>query len=176
MNEATPSPGFPISLDRDEAFMALALQEAEKAYAEDEVPIGAIVVFEPLDRETRRPVAEARVIAQGHNERERRNDPAAHAEFIALEAAARTLNAWRLSDCTLYVTLEPCLMCAGLMQQARIRRCVFGAFDPKAGALGSLYAVHEDKRLNHCFEVRSGVLEEESANLLRAFFAEKRMR
>jgi len=90
---------------------------------------------------------------------------------LALEEAARILGRWRLSDCTVYVTLEPCLMCAGLMHQARIARCVYGAADPKAGALGSLYRVHEDSRLNHCFEVTGGICAEESAQLLSNFFA-----
>ena len=91
-------------------------------------------------------------------------------------AAARELDAWRLTDCTVYVTLEPCIMCAGLMHQARIRRCVYGAADPKAGALGTLYRINEDKRLNHTFEVTPGVLQRECAEMLRAFFAERRRR
>ncbi len=119
-------------------------------------------------------MAEPRVIARARNCRETDRDPSGHAEFKALLAAARELDAWRLSGCTVYVTLEPCIMCAGLMHQARIDRCVFGAADPKAGALGSLYQVNADERLNHNFEVASGVLGEECAELLTGFFAERR--
>lgn len=159
---------------QDEAYMRLALEEAQAAFAEGEVPIGAVVVHEPIDPATRRPLDEPRVIAQAHNLREQRRDPAAHAEFLALEEAARQLDAWRLSDCTVYVTLEPCIMCAGLMHQARVRRCVYGAPDRKAGALGTLYQVNADERLNHRFEVASGVLGEECADILRRFFKERR--
>ena len=109
-----------------------------------EVPIGAVVVYAPIDRATRRPTAEPRVIAQACNRREVDRDPAGHAEFIAMKKAAEVLDAWRLTDCTVYVTLEPCIMCAGLMHQARVTRCVYGARDKKAGALGTLYAVHAD--------------------------------
>ncbi|MDR2197364.1 MAG: nucleoside deaminase [Coriobacteriales bacterium] len=148
----------------DIAYMRCALEQARQAAALGEVPIGAVVVFEE------------RVIAHGCNRRETDADPSAHAEHIALLAAARTLGRWRLSGCTIYVTLEPCLMCAGLMQQARIDRCVFATHDPKGGALGSLYQVHADKRLNHRFAVESGICEQESAELLRAFFANLRRR
>lgn len=113
-------------------------------------------------------------VASACNRRETDADPAAHAEFLAIRAAARALGRWRLFDCTVYVTLEPCIMCAGLMHQARVGRCVFGAADPKAGALGTLYAVHADERLNHRFEARGGVLADESARLLRDFFARLR--
>ena len=113
-------------------------------------------------------------VASACNRRETDADPAAHAEFLAVRAAARALGRWRLFDCTVYVTLEPCIMCAGLMHQARVGRCVFGAADPKAGALGTLYAVHADERLNHRFEARGGVLADESARLLRDFFARLR--
>lgn len=160
----------------DETFMRLALDQAQLAFDADEVPIGAVVVYAPRDPATQRSLAAPRVIAQAFNRRETDRDPAGHAEFAAMIAAARSLDAWRLSGCTVYVTLEPCLMCAGLMHQARIDRCVFGAHDPKAGALGSLYRVNEDARLNHTFAVSPGVLEEESAALLRAFFANKRKR
>ncbi|MEG0096710.1 MAG: nucleoside deaminase, partial [Raoultibacter sp.] len=101
-------------------------------------------------------------------------DPAGHAEFLAMKAAARAVDAWRLSGCTVYVTLEPCIMCAGLMHQARIDRCVFGATDPKAGALGTLYAINADERLNHTFDVTSGVLQEACSILLSDFFKRKR--
>ena len=158
----------------DEDYMQLALDEARRAGERGEVPIGAVVVYEPIDRGTRRSLAEPRIIARAGNRRETDRNPAGHAEFVAMLAAARELDAWRLSDCTVYVTLEPCLMCAGLMQQSRIARCVYGAPDPKAGALGTLYQVHADARLNHMFEVTPGVLADESAALLRSFFAHRR--
>ncbi|MEC4184891.1 nucleoside deaminase [Adlercreutzia sp. R21] len=158
----------------DEQYMALALEEAQAAGAAGEVPIGAVVVYEPIDRGTRRPLAEPRVIARAHNRREADRDPAGHAEFIAMKEAACVLEAWRLSDCTVYVTLEPCIMCAGLMHQARIARCVYGAPDQKAGALGTLYRIHADERLNHQFEVTPGMNEEACVELLRTFFRARR--
>lgn len=158
----------------DAQYMALALEEARAAGAAGEVPIGAVVVYEPIDRGTRRPLAEPRVIARGRNRREADRDPAGHAEFLAMKEAARVLDAWRLTDCTVYVTLEPCIMCAGLMHQARVDRCVYGAADPKAGALGTLYEVHRDTRLNHTFEAVPGVLQDECARMLREFFARRR--
>ena len=158
----------------DEQFMALALEEARAAAAVGEVPIGAVVVYEPIDRGTRRPLAEPRVIARAHNRRETDRDPAGHAEFLAMKEAARVLDAWRLSDCTVYVTLEPCIMCAGLMHQARIARCVYGAPDQKAGAVGTLYQIHADERLNHQFEVAAGVREDECVELLQDFFRARR--
>lgn len=142
----------------DESFMALALAEARLAEKIGEVPIGAVVV------------CDGAVVARGHNRREIDHDPAGHAELLAIREAASGLQRWRLSDCTVYVTLEPCPMCAGLMHQARISRCVYAAPDPKAGALGTLYDLSSDERLNHRFEVTSGVLQEESADMLRAFF------
>ncbi|WP_285813463.1 nucleoside deaminase [Adlercreutzia murintestinalis] len=160
--------------EHDESFMRMALAEAQVAAAAGEVPIGAVVVHEPIDRGTRRSLAEPRVVARAHNLRETLRNPAAHAEHLAMEAAARELDAWRLTDCTVYVTLEPCIMCAGLMHQARISRCVYGAPDQKAGALGTLYQVHADERLNHRFEVTSGVLADESTALLQAFFRSRR--
>ena len=154
-----------ISSDaQDIEFMRLAIAEARKAGSLDEVPIGAVVV------------RDGEVIAAAYNRREIDADPAGHAEFIAMKQASNKLGVWRLSGCTVYVTLEPCIMCAGLMHQARIDRCVFGAFDPKAGALGSLYQVNADERLNHAFEVTPGVCEEECASLLQTFFREKRKR
>ena len=158
----------------DEDYMRLALEEARRAADQGEVPIGAVVVHAPIDRGTRRPTAEPRIIARAGNQRERAKDPAGHAEFVAMLQAARELDAWRLADCTVYVTLEPCIMCAGLMHQARVARCVYGAPDPKAGALGTLYEIHADTRLNHTFEVTPGVLAEESAALLKSFFASRR--
>lgn len=158
----------------DEDYMRMALDEARRAAEMDEVPIGAVVVYAPVDPATRRPTAEPRVIARACNLRETTRDPAGHAEFLALKQAARELDAWRLTGCTVYVTLEPCIMCAGLMHQARIDRCVYGASDRKAGALGTLYSVNADERLNHTFEVVPGVLEEECAALLKEFFKNKR--
>jgi len=146
----------------DIVFMEVALQEAEKAVALGEVPIGAGVVFEGA------------VVAAAYNRREIDNDPSAHAEFLALREASQKLGRWRLSGCTVYVTLEPCLMCAGMMQQARIDRCVYGAPDPKGGALGTLYSIHADERLNHSFEVVGGVRADECASLLSEFFSDLR--
>jgi len=146
----------------DEYFMHLALEQAVRAVELDEVPIGAVVVVE------------GEVVASAHNRREVDRDPTAHAEFIALHQASQALERWRLTGATVYVTLEPCPMCAGLMHQARIDRCVYGAADPKAGALGTLYSLHSDSRLNHQFEVTSGILADESAALLKEFFAKKR--
>lgn len=146
----------------DERFMREALVEAYAAAAEGEVPIGAVVVYE------------GEIIARAHNRRELDEDPSAHAEFSAMVAAARALGRWRLTGCTVYVTLEPCVMCAGLMVNARVTRCVYGAADPKAGALGSLYQLNADRRLNHAFEVTAGVLSNECAGMLKAFFAELR--
>lgn len=146
----------------DEHFMRLALEEADLAASEGEVPIGAVVV------------CGGRVVARAHNRRENDADPSAHAEFSAMVAAARALGRWRLTGCTVYVTLEPCLMCAGLMVNARVDRCVYGAADPKGGALGTLYDVSHDERLNHEFEVTSGVLADQAAGQLRAFFRARR--
>lgn len=149
---------------QDAEYMQLAIEQAKIAESYDEVPIGAVVVYE------------GEVIARGYNRRELDEDPAGHAEFIALKKASEKLGHWRLSGCTVYVTLEPCLMCAGLMYQSRIDRCVYGARDPKAGALGTLYHINEDERLNHRFEVTAGVLEDECAGLLSGFFAKLRAR
>ena len=149
-------------MDSDETYMAMALAEARRAEEIGEVPIGAVVV------------CDGAVVSAGHNRREIDHDPAGHAEFIAIRKASQALQRWRLSECTVYVTLEPCPMCAGLMHQARVARCVYAAADPKAGALGTLYDLSSDERLNHRFEVRAGVLAEESAALLRAFFTHLR--
>ncbi len=165
-----------MTLEQDEYYMHLALDEAKAAGCEGEVPIGAVVVYEPIDKSTRRAIDKPKVIACAHNNREGAKDPSAHAEFLAMIEATKVLDAWRLTDCTVYVTLEPCLMCAGLMHQARIKRCVFGAYDSKSGALGTLYEINSDERLNHRFEVCGGVLEDECANLLSGFFKERRER
>ncbi len=146
----------------DERYMRLALDEARLAAEEGEVPIGAVVV------------CDGEVVARAHNRRETDRDPSAHAEHVAMVAASRALDRWRLTGCTVYVTLEPCLMCAGLMVNARIDRCVFGASDPKGGALGTLFDVSHDARLNHEFEVTAGVLADEAAEQLRAFFRARR--
>lgn len=143
----------------DEKFMREALAEARAAAAVGEVPIGAVVV------------RASEIVARAHNRRELDQDPSAHAEFAALCAAARSLGRWRLSDCTVYVTLEPCCMCAGLMVNARVGRCVYGAADAKAGALGSLYDLNVDSRLNHRFNVTAGVLAGECREMLSIYFA-----
>jgi tRNA(adenine34) deaminase len=143
--------------------MQLALAEARRALEHDDVPIGAIVA---------RP--DGRVIGRGHNERERRNDPTAHAEIIALREAAVEVGSWRVLDCSLVVTLEPCAMCAGAIVLARVPRVVFGCTDPKAGAAGSVLDVLGEKRLNHRPEVVTGVLAEDCSALLREFFAARR--
>ncbi len=146
----------------DEAMMALALREAERAASQGEVPVGAVLT---LGHE---------VIVRAHNERERSWDPTSHAELLAMSRAGPTLERWRLSDCTLYVTLEPCLMCAGAIVNARVGRVVYGARDPKAGAVESLFAVLADPRLNHRPEVTRGVLASECSAILKSFFAAKR--
>lgn len=143
----------------DEKFMREALAEARAAAAVGEVPIGAVVV------------RAGEIVARAHNRRELDQDPSAHAEFLALCAAAQALGRWRLFDCTVYVTLEPCCMCAGLMVNARVGRCVYGATDVKAGALGSLYDLNADSRLNHRFNVTAGVLADECREVLSGYFA-----
>lgn len=143
----------------DEAFMARALAEAEAAEREAEVPVGAVVV------------SGGSVIGRGHNLREGLGDPTGHAEILAIREAARKRASWRLDDCTLYVTLEPCVMCAGAIVQARIERLVFGCPDPKGGAVRSLYEVCDDPRLNHRVAVTEGVLGERCGGLLKRFFA-----
>ena len=143
----------------DEKFMREALAEARAAAAVGEVPIGAVVV------------RAGEIVARAHNRRELDQDPSAHAEFAALCAAAQALGRWRLSDCTVYVTLEPCCMCAGLMVNARVGRCVYGASDAKAGALGSLYDLNADSRLNHRFNVTAGVLADECREVLSGYFS-----
>ncbi|HTX70666.1 MAG TPA: tRNA adenosine(34) deaminase TadA [Thermoleophilia bacterium] len=147
---------------RDEHFMRLSLREARRATEHDDVPIGAVLVLGD------------EVIGAGGNERELRRSPLAHAEMIAIEQAATRLDSWRLLDTTLYVTLEPCPMCAGAIVQARIPRLVYGATDDKAGAAGTLYNVCQDARLNHTLEVTPGVLAAESVELLREFFRMRR--
>jgi len=142
--------------------MLAALREAERALDEDEVPVGAIVV------------SKGRVIGKAHNQREKLRDPTAHAEILALTQAADALSSWRLDDATMYVTLEPCPMCAGALVNARMGRLVYGTRDPKAGAVGSLYDIPRDERLNHRVPVTEGVLAEPCGAILKEFFRLKR--
>lgn len=146
----------------DSDFMREALAEAQKAFQLDEVPIGAVVV------------KNGTIIGRGHNLRERMKDPTLHAEIIAIRQAAAALGGWRLTDCDLYVTVEPCPMCAGAILQARIRRVVFGARDPKAGCAGSLYNLLEDPRFNHRAEVTEGIMKEPCSLIIREYFRLKR--
>ena len=148
----------------DVEYMRLALQQARLAESSGEVPVGAVVVVD----------GPARVIAKGYNRPIRKHDPTAHAEIVALRAAARRCGNYRLTGATLYVTTEPCAMCAGALVQARIARLVYGCADPKAGAVQSLFRIADDARLNHRIEITPGVLEEECAALLRHFFAARR--
>lgn len=147
---------------RDEYFMRLALREASRALEHDDIPVGCVVV------------RDGEVIGIGHNEREIRSDPTAHAELIALREAARSLGSWRVLDSVLYVTLEPCAMCAGAIVLARVPRVVFGTPDPKAGAAGSVLDILAEPQLNHRPQVESGLLAPECADLLRSFFASRR--
>ncbi len=138
------------------------MREARKAYELDEVPIGAVIV------------KDGAVIGRGHNLRETGKDPTLHAEMVAIREAASALGGWRLSGCDLYVTIEPCPMCAGAILQSRIRRVVFGARDPKAGCAGSLYDLLTDERFNHRAEVTEGVLAEECSRIMKDYFKQKR--
>ncbi|MDW7670715.1 MAG: tRNA adenosine(34) deaminase TadA [Bacillota bacterium] len=148
----------------DEQYMALALEEARKAYVLGEVPIGAVVV------------RRGEVIAQAHNLRETQKCASAHAELLAIQQACAVAGGWRLTDTTLYVTVEPCPMCAGAILQARIDRLVFGAYDPKAGACGSVLNILQDDRFNHQVMVQTGVLEEACTEIMKRFFATLRSR
>lgn len=149
-------------LDLDRAWMQRAIRQAQAAAEADEVPVGAVIV------------RDGQLLAQAYNGREQLRDPTAHAEMIAITQAAAAIEDWRLERCTLYVTLEPCPMCAGAILQARIPRVVFGASDAKAGAVVSLYELLSDRRLNHRAEVLGGVLGQECGQLLSSFFASKR--
>ena len=148
--------------ENDIYFMRLALEEAEAAFDAHEVPVGAFIVQGDV------------VIARTHNRRESSNDPTGHAELLALRVASQKLQRWRLSDSTLYVTKEPCIMCAGAMVNARLGRLVYGCRDEKGGAVDSLYKLLSDSRLNHQVEVVSGVLQDECAEILKRFFHERR--
>ncbi len=158
------SPGKAIAERNHDYWMERAIAEAGKARARDEVPIGCVIV------------RDGRIIARGHNRRESARDPSAHAELIAIRKAARKLDSWRLADTTLYVTLEPCVMCMGAIILARIPVVVFGCRDPKGGAAGSLYDLSSDPRLNHRVQLHSGVMEERCSAMLSYFFSELRRR
>lgn len=158
MQEASSQPSI------DEAFMRAALEEARAARDRGEVPVGCLIVVE------------GRIVGRGHNQRELLQDPTAHAEMIAIRQAAAALGSWRLAGATAYVTLEPCAMCAGALVHARVARVVYGADDPKAGAVTTLYTIGSDPRLNHRFERVRGVLADECGALLSEFFAEIRAR
>ncbi|MCX7724690.1 MAG: tRNA adenosine(34) deaminase TadA [Thermodesulfovibrio sp.] len=142
--------------------MKEALKEAEKAYKEGEVPVGAVVVIN------------GNIVSRAYNRKETTFDPTAHAEILVIREAAKILGAWRLTDATLYVTKEPCIMCSGAIVNARIKRLVYGCDDPKGGGVVSLYKILNDKRLNHQVEVKSGILEEECRAILKRFFKELR--
>lgn len=159
LDDLTPG-GMPL-VDHDH-FMRLAFREAEAALEEEEVPVGALIVYQGA------------VIARAHNQREQLRDPTAHAEMLAITQAAAFLESWRLEDCLLYVTLEPCPMCAGAIVQARIPMVIYGATDPKAGACHSLFNLLNDPRLNHRSQVIGGVLAPECGGILSAFFAQQR--
>jgi tRNA(adenine34) deaminase len=146
----------------NEYFMAEALKEAQKAFDMDEVPIGAVIV------------KDGKIIGRGYNRKEETCDATAHAEIMAIKEASEKLNAWRLTGCTMYVTLEPCSMCAGALVNARIDKLVIGASDPKTGACGSVFNIVQDKRLNHQIELETGILEEDCSTILKLFFEKLR--
>lgn len=151
-----------MDFQSDERFMRAAIDEAQAAFQQDEVPVGAVIVHA------------GRIIGRGHNLREKLQDPTAHAEMIAITAAAEAMGSWRLENCTLYVTLEPCPMCAGAIVQARIQRLVYGAADPKAGACRSLYEITTDPRLNHRVDLAPPIMAAECAAPLSEFFTRRR--
>jgi tRNA(adenine34) deaminase len=162
MTGLNETPDIVKTLATDERYMAEALRQAMAALDDDEVPVGAVIV------------QDGRVIGRAHNQRERLGDPTAHAEMIAITQAAESVGNWRLENCTMYVTLEPCAMCAGAVVLARLPRLVFGARDPKAGAVGSIYDIPRDPKLNHVVDVTGGVLEQECGDILTEFFRRKR--
>lgn len=143
-------------------YMGLAIKEAQKAYAADEVPVGAVLV------------CEGKVVARGYNQKEKKTDATQHAEMVVMQKASRKQKNWHLEDCTLYVTLEPCAMCSGAMIQTRIKKVVFGAYDPKGGSLRSCFNMYEIEGFNHYPEVEEGVREKECSQLLKDFFKNKR--
>ena len=146
----------------DEYYMNIALKEAMKAYKEDEVPVGCVIVKDD------------KIIARGHNQKEKKNNAILHAEIVTLNKAQKKLNDWHLNDCTMYVTLEPCIMCTGAIIQTRIKRVVYGALDPKGGAIESVMKVNEIKGINHRFESISKIKEKECSTLLKTYFKSKR--
>jgi tRNA(adenine34) deaminase len=149
-------------LDFDERFMEQAIKEALKAFQADEVPVGCVIVHDGI------------IIGRGYNRTESLQDPTAHSEILAITSAAENLHSWRLSDCTLYCTIEPCAMCAGALVLARVERLVFGAYDPKFGACGSIYNIVQDSRLNHRMAMSTGVLGNQCAAIMQEFFRKKR--
>lgn len=149
-------------LQFDERFMNLALNEARRAFKDDEVPVGCVVIHDGI------------IIGKGYNRTESLNDPTAHAEILAITAAAESLGTWRLNGCTIYSTLEPCIMCAGALVLSRAERLVFGAPDPKFGGCVSLYQIVQDSRLNHRMALTMGVLKDDCAALMQEFFQKKR--
>ncbi len=154
---------MPMTPQDDQRWMGEALRQAAAALEHDEVPVGCLIVHN------------GRVVGRAHNQRETLQDPTAHAEMIAITQAAEALSSWRLAGCTLYVTLEPCIMCAGAMVLARIDRLVFGAKDPKAGAVESVFHILDERRLNHHIETTGGVLSEPCSRILSEFFRAKRI-
>jgi tRNA(adenine34) deaminase len=148
----------------DDSLMQEAIAEAEAALAIDEVPVGCVILHVPTDR----------VIARGHNRRQSHDDPTAHAEILALREAAAAMGSWRLSDCAMAVTLEPCPMCAGAIVNARLGRLIYGCDDPKAGAIRTLFKICDDPRLNHRVQIAAGVMTDRCAQLLRDFFQAQR--
>ena len=152
-----------LNAETDQRFMQAAIRQALIAEENGDVPIGAIIVYKN------------QIIAKAYNQRQQLNDPTAHAEIIALTQAAEYIGNWRLGDCSIYVTLEPCPMCAGALVLARLDRLVFGCLDPKAGACGSLYNIVQDDRLNHRVELTSGVMGDQCNQLLQEFFAKRRI-
>ena len=151
-------------MQRDYDYMKMALEEAQAAFLKDEVPVGAVVVLE------------GKILARAHNSPISLNDSSAHAEMLALRQAAETIGNYRLVGAELYVTLEPCVMCAGAILQARLSRVIFGARDPKCGAVTSLYNILTDKRLNHQVEITEGIFQEECGEIMSRFFRQKRVR
>lgn len=153
----------PMINKKDEYYMNIALKQANVAYNKDEVPVGAVIVMD------------GKIISKAHNLRQSKHDVMGHAEILAIKKATKKLNAWILDNATLYVTLEPCLMCSGAILQSRIKRIVFATFEPKHGVMGSIMNITSDKyKFNHKIEVVSGVLKDESSNLLKKYFKEKR--
>ena len=151
-------------MDRITKYMKVALKEAEKAELIDEVPIGCVIVLND------------KIIARGHNERETKQNPVGHAEILAIQKASKKLNSWRLEDCEIYVTIEPCIMCAGAIIQSRIKKVYFGARDPKGGAFGSSIDVLNANNINHHPEIYPGILEKECSDLIKNYFKSKRVK